>query len=165
MYQIEFANSQDILEIDEAFLHEVARRTLAEEQVQTAEISVAVVDNSTIHELNRRYLAHDCATDVLSFLLECTAPAEPPDAPPSERRRGAGKRLEGEVVLSAEMAAETAASFGWSPHSELALYLVHGLLHLAGYDDLSDPERAIMRAREREILALWKLAPQDHDAR
>ena len=166
-YRIEIANSQKCIEIDEAFLLEVASRTLAEEDVVAAEISLAIVDDPTIHHLNRRFLAHDEPTDVLSFLL---ASPDPPSATTDSRGasrsgsrsagcRGAGKTLEGEVIASAETAVRRAADFAWSPHDELVLYIVHGLLHLAGYDDLTPAEKRLMRRRERAILALWGLTP------
>ncbi len=52
------------------------------------------------------------------------------------------------------MAVRSAPRFDWSPAEELTLYLVHGLLHLCGYDDLTEPERRLMRRRERTILKL-----------
>ena len=165
MYQIEIANSQDCLEVDEEFLIKAAERVLAEEEVAGAEISVALVDNETIHRLNREYLNHDYATDVLSFLLECdqeipdASPAEPP-----ETHRGQGKRLEGEVIISTETARQDAKDFGWSPREEVVLYLIHGLLHLVGYDDLSSTERKVMRARERAMLAILEISPPDPSA-
>ena len=60
--------------------------------------------------------------------------------------------LAGELVVSAEMAAATAAEIGVDPRDELALYVVHGLLHLCGYDDLSEAGAAAMRRREDELL-------------
>ena len=160
MFCVEIADSQSAVAIAEESLHEIIERTLREEQVAAAEISIAIVDNATIRELNRRYLEHDFDTDVLSFLLEADGPETPP---PPGSPRGAGKRIEGEIIVSAEMAAQRAAEFGWSPGDELVVYLVHGLLHLTGYDDLTEPERRLMRAREREILALWGLAPAAPD--
>lgn len=160
MYQIDIANSQDCLEVDEAFLTLVTERVLAEEQVATAEISIALVDNATIHELNRQYLNHDYATDVLSFLLDCE-PAEtvtpPSELPPTQR--GQGKRLDGEVIISTETALQDAEKFGWSPREEVVLYLIHGVLHLVGYDDLSSTEQVVMRARERAMLAEFHITP------
>lgn len=156
-YQIEIHNSQSLLPIDESHLMDVVRRTLADEEVVAADVSVAVVDNETIHELNRRYLAHDYETDVLSFLLD----GDGPEAQSLEpfTKRGRGKRIDGEVIVSAEAAAEMAADFSWRPQDELVLYLVHGLLHLVGYDDLTDAEREVMRRREREVLRFWDLVP------
>src|SRR5207245_8564741 len=87
--------------------------------------------------LNRRDLDHDCPTDVISFGL-----SEPGDPV-----------LFGELIVSAETAATTARQAGVDPWHELALYLVHGVLHLCGYDDSSPDARAAMRRREGEILA------------
>ncbi|HUG92091.1 MAG TPA: rRNA maturation RNase YbeY [Planctomycetaceae bacterium] len=155
-YQIEIANSQEFLEIDEAFLRDVVSRTLAEEHVARAELSLAIVGDEAIRQLNRGYLDHDEPTDVLSFLLGVGQVSRRPRAAP----RGAGKFLEGEIVVSAETAVRRAAEFSWSPGEELVLYMVHGLLHLAGYDDLTAAEKRLMRRRERAILALWGLAPR-----
>ena len=125
------------------------RLTLAAENVAQATISLAFVDNATIHDLNRRHLSHDYETDVLSFLLDCEQVRTAESTLP---RPGDGKALDGEVVVSAEMAAQRAAEFGWNPHDELSLYIVHGLLHLAGYDDSTSAERSRMQQREREVL-------------
>ena len=166
-YEIEIANSQNHVDLDQSLIDEVARRTLAEEQIDSATISLAFVDDTTIHELNRTYLNHDYATDVLSFLLECQGGnPPPPDGSISENAsaappRGVGKQIDGEVIVSAETAARTAANFDWTPGDEVILYLIHGLLHLCGYDDQSESERALMRSREGEILALCNVVPGD----
>ncbi len=161
MYDIHIANSQDDIPVNEAFLREVVQRTLEVEEVRAAEISVAVMGNEEIHALNRQYLDHDYATDVLSFLLEC----DDPDvvATPNGSPLGQGKTISGEVIVSAEMAADRAAEFGWETGDELLLYLVHGLLHLCGYEDHSDAERALMRSRERDVLALWDVVPRESE--
>lgn len=159
MYQIDLANSQTAMEIDEEFLREVAERTLQEEEVAEAIVSVALVDNAALRELNRQYLGHDFDTDVLSFLLECEEP-KPAAGAAAAARRGRGKRIEGEVVLSTEMAQRRAQEFRWSPQDEVVLYLVHGLLHLAGYDDRTEREKQLMRRRERSILKIWQLTPE-----
>ncbi len=113
---------------------------LQQEQVAAAEISVAIVDDPQIHAINRQFLNHDYPTDVISFLLECSR-VKSPDAV----RRGAAKAIEGEIVISAETAICNAAKYGISPQDELALYLVHGLLHLCGYDDQTPKEKRLMR--------------------
>jgi len=154
---VEIADSQSVFDIDERLLREVVDATLVAEQVAQATISVALVDNQALRRLNRRHLDHDYDTDVLSFLLEVEEPDR--EAKPADSPRGYGKRLEGEVVLSVEMAEQSARDFGWSTGDEVVLYLVHGLLHLVGYDDLTDVEKSAMRERERDILKLWKLTP------
>ena len=159
-YTIEIANEQSEFDIDEERIREAITHTLEQESVVAADISVAVIDNEQIHELNRRYLSHDYATDVLSFLLDETGPETARNA---EGPRGAGKSIEGELIVSSEMASQVAKEYRWSPHDELLLYIVHGLLHLCGYDDLSESEQRIMRQREREVLAHWNLTPHYQD--
>lgn len=161
--EVEIADSQSVLVVDKEVLRGVVEQTLRAEQVAGASISVALVDNPTLRELNRRHLGHDYDTDVLSFLLECET-VEPLGEIPEGATRGFGQRLEGEVILSTEMAAQTAESFGWRPQDEVVLYLVHGLLHLVGYDDLSDDEQQVMRERERGILKFWNLTPHYEEA-
>ena len=159
MYQIDVANSQSFLDVDEAFVRDVVTRTLAAEQVASSAVSIAIVDNATIRPLNRTHLSHDYDTDVLSFLFERKPMAGVLDVGRQASLRGVGKEIEGEVVVSAEMALQQAFRYGWRPRDELTLYLIHGLLHLVGYDDDSDEEAAVMRQRERAILALWNLTP------
>ena len=157
-YQIFVSNRQESLDVDEAFLKKIARVTLSEEEIVQAEISLVLLEHEEMRELNRQFLQHDYTTDVLSFLLECQP--EPNDAPAASRiPYGQGKRIEGEVVLCTAMAKEMAPRFHWSPLEELALYLIHGLLHLAGYDDLSEEELPIMKQREREVLKILNIDP------
>jgi probable rRNA maturation factor len=158
-YDIAIANEQDSLPIDAARLEEIARTTLQAEGVAAAVISLAIVDDPTMHELNRTHLNHDYPTDVLSFLLEGS---QEPDLDRDDRRAGLagfGKRLDGEIIISADTAIRESQTYDWDPQSELALYLVHGLLHLCGYDDLEEDQQADMRRREREILQIWGLTP------
>ena len=96
-----------------------------------AELSILVTDDNEIRELNRRYRRLDRATDVLSFPMD--------------------GRILGDVVLSAETAARRAPRH---PEREMTFYLVHGLLHLCGYDHSRADERRRMRARERELMRL-----------
>jgi probable rRNA maturation factor len=157
-FEVEIDDSQDVLKVDHEYLAEVVRQVLASERCTRATISVAIVDNQTIHDLNQRYLQHDFATDVLSFLLE--SELDPAVLPiPKGAPRGTGLRIDGEIIVSAEMAKQVAVKYRWRPFDELMLYIVHGLLHLCGYDDLSPKEQSVMRQREREILKTWNLTP------
>ena len=135
MFHIAIANQQS-REIDEERLRCAAHAVLAEEGLNSATVSIAIVDNPTIHRLNWQYLRHDRPTDVLSFLLDRTE-----------------NSLDGEVIASADTAAEAADRFGWTAADELLLYVVHGALHLVGYDDQSADERTEMRKRERHFLS------------
>ncbi len=153
-FQIDVSDSQTRVSVDPARLEAIAAEVLAREGVVSAEISVALIDGATMRQLNRRHLNHDYDTDVLSFLLDCQAAASVEAEP-----RGTGKAIDGEILISTDIAASVADEFGWSVESEVVLYLVHGLLHLIGYDDLSDEEQLLMRDRERFHLQRWNLSP------
>jgi probable rRNA maturation factor len=105
-------------------------------RVTEGSLSIAIVDDATMHQLNRKYLEHDYPTDVLSFVLEREA-----------------NRLEGEVVVSHDTAANCAVRYGWPADDELLLYVVHGMLHLVGFDDATPEDRAKMRSAEARYLA------------
>ena len=128
------------------------RAVLLDERVAAAELSIAIVDDAEIHRVNREHLQHDYPTDVVSFLYSARKSSAKPKSTPV--RRGSELIIEGELVVSAETANREAPRHGWTPAEELQLYLIHGALHLCGYDDLTPAERRIMRRREKEILAL-----------
>src|ERR1700676_5582833 len=148
MSRIAIASPQEILEIDRGRMREIARAVLDGENEAQAEISLAFVDNPTIHRLNQRYLQHDEPTDVLSFPL-----SEPSAA-----------KLAGELVIGVEVALTQAKERGHDVQAELALYVIHGLLHLCGYDDHAETDARTMRERERHYLqqlGLPDVSPRD----
>src|SRR5215470_13149826 len=122
-YQIALSNQQSRHPVDEAQLTEAASAVLRDSMFSSAAISLAVVDDETIHELNRRHLEHDWPTDVLSFVLEDD-----------------GDHLEGEVILSADTAATAADELGNLAAEEQLLYVIHGMLHLVGYNDKEEAD-------------------------
>ena len=132
-------------EVDAARVAAAVQMVLADADCATANVSVAIVDDPTIHRLNRQFLGHDYPTDVLSFVLE-----EPP-------------RLEGEVIASIDTARRAAAEVGWDAADELLLYAVHGALHLVGHLDKQPAESTAMRAAERSVLQRLavRIAPAD----
>ena len=134
--EVEISDTQGHLRVAPEELRDLVRTVLTAEGRTRSSISIALVDQAAIHAINRSHLGHDWPTDVISFPL-----SEPTDP-----------TLVGELVVSAEMAASTAAEIGVDPRDELALYVVHGLLHLCGYDDLSESEANAMRRRENELL-------------
>lgn len=136
MIKVSIACPQEAVPIDRGQIRQIVRTVLAGEGIDQGEISVAFVDNATIHQLNKRYLNHDEPTDVLSFPL-----SEP-----------GGRRVEGELVIGAEVARDEAAERGHDVAAELALYVIHGLLHLCGYDDKTEAKAEKIRARERHYL-------------
>jgi probable rRNA maturation factor len=112
------------------------RALLEHAGVHRASLSIAIVDDRAIRAVNQEHLDHDWSTDVISF------PYSEPGDP----------ELSGELVVSAETASVTARQAGVDPRNELALYLVHGLLHLLGHDDSTVAGREAMRRREGELL-------------
>ncbi|HEX4129004.1 MAG TPA: rRNA maturation RNase YbeY [Pirellulales bacterium] len=134
-YQIAVANDCSAA-IDARSLRAAVEIVLRDAAIPAATISIAVVDDATIRDLNARYLAHDDETDVLSFVLDHSADG-----------------LDGEIVVSADTAERVAAELDVSAAEELLLYVIHGALHLVGYDDLDPARQAVMRCREQEVLA------------
>jgi probable rRNA maturation factor len=131
---VQIADRQRSVAVDRRLLRRAVMRVLRDAGISQALISVAVVDDDTIAQLNWRFLRHRGPADVLSFLLDD------------------GDGLEGEVIVGAEVALRTAVQYGWSPHDELLLYAIHGTLHLVGQDDRTPRQRAAMQKRERNIL-------------
>lgn len=136
MISIRIANRQKQLPLDQRRIRESVRAILRDAHIRQARVSVAVVDDPTIADLHGRYLQDPEPTDVLSFVLE--------QAPGT---------LEGEVVVSADTARANAARYRVAAESELLLYVIHGVLHLVGFDDATAPQRAAMRKMERRYLA------------
>jgi len=134
-YEIAISNQQSRHAVDEPRLIEAAESVLDDSPYFSAAISLAIVDDATIHELNRRHLDHDWPTDVLSFVLEDD-----------------DTHLEGEVIISADTAATSAEELGVRAADEQLLYVVHGMLHLIGYGDKSAEESKAMRAAEARYL-------------
>ena len=180
-FEIDISNRQSALAFDENRVQAAVARALAIEQVASAVLSISIVDNSARHKINRDHLQHDYPTDVISFQLDvvsagdlqCDDEVENDDEDLLDEDdaeidddsvdvtdgelltegRAAGAAIEGEIIASAEMAVSMATDGEWSAEAELILYIVHGLLHICGYDDLTPEEKCIMRARERAILS------------
>lgn len=145
---IEIADRQSDQVIDLAELQSLLSMVLKAEGVCAAELSVALVSDAEIHTINRDFLNHDFPTDVISFSNSPIPQGRPQVSWPAETV------LDGELVISVDTARRIAERHGWSARRELILYAVHGLLHLVGYDDLTESARPLMRQREREMLIL-----------
>jgi probable rRNA maturation factor len=133
---IAITNRQTTLPIDRRRMRGAIRAILRDAAVEDAQIGVAVVDDAAIARLHAEFLNDPEPTDVLSFVLERSA-----------------RRLEGEIVVSADTALAAAPRFAAKAEDELLLYVIHGALHLVGYDDATPRKRAMMRKRERQYLS------------
>jgi probable rRNA maturation factor len=118
-----------------------------EEAPQYAELSIAIVDLAEMGRLNAQYRGKEGPTDVLSFECDDLCAAEP-DEPVTI----------GDVVIAPEVAEAQAEEYGHTVEQELNLLLVHGVLHLLGYDHADDADASVMQARERALLLAWEAA-------
>jgi probable rRNA maturation factor len=141
-FQIAISNQQSEHRVSVRQLRKAIREVLCGEELHAASISLAIVDDQTIHRLNQRFLKHDYPTDVLSFVLDRD-----------------GHSLDGEIIVSADTAASACGEYGWTVQEELTLYVIHGTLHLIGYDDHTAQDRKRMRAKETEYLRRLSISP------
>ena len=136
-------------EVKRAWLKRVIVEALGMEKVADAEVSLVITSDERIHEINRKYRQVDAPTDVIAFALTEGATegfVSPPD----------GIIHLGEIVISYPTAVRQAAEHGHSVQQELAILIVHGTLHLLGYDHVLSGQARKMRARERKILEYLK---------
>ncbi len=128
-------------------LERLARFVLEAEGAGAEEVGVVLTDNAGIQALNRAYLGRDEPTDVLAFGLTEGAGNQPTVVVGKK-----GRPYLGDVVISLERAREQASDYGHSWEEECKTLLVHGLLHLLGYDDGTEAERRRMEARQNRLL-------------
>lgn len=124
-------------------LLQAARATLLHQEAPPVEVAVVVSGDETLRELNHRYRGIDATTDVLAFSNESRGPFV---------GVGGSPRYLGDVILSYPRAQAQAGEAGHSVEAELQLLVVHGLLHLLGYDDQDEPERTRMWAAQAAIV-------------
>ena len=122
-----------IHQVRPAWIKRIVEQTLILEGKRNRSVGVLATDNQEIRTINKRYLNHDYATDVLSFGLD------------------ESDHL-GDLAVSVQMARSVAAKLGISCKEELARYLVHGTLHLLGYDDKNFKDKKRMFKRQEDIL-------------
>jgi probable rRNA maturation factor len=108
---------------------------------KTAQLSYVFCTDDFLLEMNKRYLAHDTLTDIITFDLSENSLA-----------------LTGDIYISAERVRENAALFGAGYQDELHRVIFHGALHLCGFKDKKDADRKIMREKENECLEKYKMA-------
>ena len=141
--------SVEQVELKEELRHkliEQAKKVLFEMDLEEAELSLVICDDAFIHPLNRDYRGKDRSTDVLSF----------------SQREGdfafVGDLILGDVIISLETTIRQAQERGHSMEKELTILLVHGILHLLGYDHIEDDDAEVMAAKEKDILGKLTMA-------
>jgi probable rRNA maturation factor len=137
---IDISSSVRRLSVSRALVREAAAATLRADHVKDAMLSITFVGRAAISRLNRRYLGHHGPTDVISFGLG---------------RVGRRRAVVGDVYICAEVARDNAKRQGVSAGEELLRLVVHGTLHVLGYDHPTGPTRTTSRMwrRQERILA------------
>jgi probable rRNA maturation factor len=141
--RIEIADEQVLHPIDHSLVRrikEVVKKIAKEHGYAEGEISIAVIDDAGIHRLNREFLQHDWPTDVITFPLSDDE-----------------NWLDGEIVVSRETADRLAINLPWSGDDELLLYVIHGTLHLVGFDDQDEGSSREMKIEEKRWLIEMKV--------
>ena len=134
--------------VDQGWVRRIAQTVLGSEGVVPPyEVSLVFTDSETVQKLNRDYRGVDETTDVLAFCMLPQKEADSSFALPPD-----GVTRPGEVIISYPQAVEQAKEQGHSTERELALLVIHGILHLLGYDHKEPEEEAKMRTREKELL-------------
>ena len=154
MVEIEISNNQEEIEIGLELIQSLtawATQVCEMLGIEDKTISVVIIDKAGIKELNQHYRHKDQPTDVLSF------PLSAPDSP---------EPILGEIIIAAAVAAEQAQTYNNDLQREMSFLLLHGLLHLAGYDH-DEEHRGPMRDKEKELferLELEQLQPKSGTA-
>lgn len=115
-----------------------------EKLLQDGEVSISLVSSDAMHELNKEYRGVDATTDVLSF----------PQVSSIEEAQKQSYLFLGDVVINLDKVARQAIEYGHSEARELSYLTVHSLYHLLGYDHETDEDKALMRAKEKHIMAI-----------
>jgi probable rRNA maturation factor len=128
----------------ETMLQATMERVLKDCAPDNAEVDFHLLDPDRMAHLNEHYLQHDGPTDVITFTyLDNEMPAVDDEAP-----------IVGEIFVCPEVARSAASDHDTSVEEEIVLYLVHGVLHLSGLDDVDEPDRKVMRQAEATEMAI-----------
>lgn len=140
--------SEELLKEVENLLQFAAEREGIQDQ---AEVSVTIVSNDDIHQINKEYRGKDAPTDVISFALEEEGEGEieivGAEMPP----------VLGDIIISADRTREQAEEYNHSFKRELGFLAVHGFLHLLGYDHMTKEEEEEMFTKQKELLDAYGL--------
>ncbi|MDJ0925226.1 MAG: rRNA maturation RNase YbeY [Acidimicrobiia bacterium] len=145
---IAFFDERDDPESGESLVELARIAMVAEELPDTTELSLTLVDEARMRELNTEFMGKDAPTDVLSFPIEDFSAGIAPTSSPGP------PLMLGDVVVCPSVVRANAEAAGVPFEDEMALMVVHGILHLLGQDHVIEAEAEQMEQREREILSL-----------
>jgi probable rRNA maturation factor len=140
-------NRQQVRSVDTALLRRITRTLLKEDlDIQTYELAVHLLTADEMSTLNETFLQHQGSTDVITF--DHVEPAHSVTGSPRQSPR----HLHGEIFLSVPDAVRQAGQFKTTWQNELVRYVIHGLLHLIGHDDLAPATRKMMKRVENQLV-------------
>ena len=150
-------NNESGVEVDQLGLVSLARFALERLRIHPlADLSILLVDETTMADYHLRFMDLPGPTDVMSFPMdELRAPRDDEEAPMG---------LLGDIVLCPQVTALQAAENGREPAAEAEYLLIHGLLHLLGHDHAEPEEKAVMFGLNDKIIAAWELARAERAA-
>jgi probable rRNA maturation factor len=147
--EILIKNQQKRIKLNQRKIKEIIKKVLQYLKVdEETEISILFTDDKFIRSLNNKYRGNDKPTDVLSFSLQEGA---------VKSSEVESDKLLGDIIISADSAQRQANNLNHSMEKELTVLLIHGLLHLTGYDHEKNKDYKIMREEEIEILKIFTL--------
>lgn len=125
--------------IDKKVIHSVIKELQRILNFSISNIEINFVTSSTIHQINIQYLNHDYSTDIITFNYDNDT-----------------IKLNGEIFISVDDAKKNANEYECTLNLELLRLIIHGFLHLVGYDDMNDKDYKIMKAKEDELVELFE---------
>lgn len=142
------SNRQHIRKINPQSVKEIAAAALADLKIQEAELGIVIVSAKEMASINESFLGHEGPTDVITF--DYSEAVKVPRASRSAQRVPA--RIHGEIFICVAEAERQAKTFETDWQSEVVRYIIHGILHLAGYDDLQPVARKKMKREEGRLV-------------
>jgi probable rRNA maturation factor len=138
---VHFTNSQHLIEVNAEQIHELVTCILQKEQITCDEISVHFINIQDISKLHEEYFDDPSPTDCISF-------------PMDDSEEDSFYKILGEIFVCPEVAFEYSQANLLNMNEELTLYVVHGILHLLGYDDIDEEDQKLMRSKEASCMQL-----------
>ena len=143
--EIVFENLQKKVALNPPQILKIVKTILRHEGVDRASLSIVFVSRQRIKALNKKFLGRGYATDVLAFDLSDEMLSK-------SKTRRKPKIILGDIIISTDALLKNARTYKTGPSEELALYVIHGILHLLGFDDHKTRDVQRMRRKEQQLL-------------
>jgi probable rRNA maturation factor len=142
--KITIINEQSVLKLSKKHIQNFVRCICSEENVDTNEIIINFIEKEKIKKLHKHFFDDDTVTDCISFPID------------SPEEANVGYSILGEIYVCPSVAIAYSEKNNISSYDEVALYIIHGILHLIGYKDITEKEQRVMRKKEKKCMDLIK---------